>query len=164
MQRDLEIQEGKDDRDTRLTLALAWSFVLFNYVYADIGMFAKVIASESLLARFQELGSTFTDLFMLAAAAVMEIPIAMVLLSWVLAQRAARWANIASGIVMTLVILGTLFGAGKVPPINFYTFFQVIEIAATAGISLYAWRWRTPSKAASGRVPAAGSAAFGGAV
>jgi len=44
---------------------------------------------------------------------------------------------------MTAVILFTLFGAGKVPPPNFYTFFQLIEIAATAAIVRYAWKRRT---------------------
>jgi uncharacterized protein DUF6326 len=79
---------------------------------------------------------------MLAAAVLMEVPIAMVLLSWVLRPTANRRANVAAGMIMTLVILFTLLGAGKVPPLNFYTFFQLIEIAATAGIALHAWRWR----------------------
>jgi len=35
----------------------------------------------------------------------------------------------------------TLFGALRVPPLDFYTFFQLVEIAATAGITIYAWRW-----------------------
>jgi hypothetical protein len=135
----------------RATLALAWSFVLFNYIYADIGTFAVILMRADLLARFQ--GGAFgsvhlTKSFMLAAAVLMEIPIGMVLLSWILSYRANRIANILAGALMTLVILFTLFGAGTVPQINFYTLYEVIEIAATAAIVWYAWRWRDAKAAA----------------
>lgn len=143
------MQPGPGDR--KLTLSMMWIFVLFNYVYADFGTFATILMRPELFARFQagNFGSVhFSDWFMLAAAALMEIPIAMVLLSWLLAPKANRRANIAAGTLMTLVILFTLFGAGRVPPANFYTFFQVIEIAATSAIAWLAWRWREPAPAA----------------
>jgi hypothetical protein len=138
-------------RDRKLTLAMLWIFVLFNYVYADFGTFALILMRPDMLERFQsgQFGSVhFTGWFMLAAAALMEIPIAMVLLSWLLDDRNNRRANIAAGTLMTLVILFTLLGAGRVPPLDFYTFFQVIEIAATAAIVRLAWRWRGPAPAA----------------
>jgi hypothetical protein len=79
---------------------------------------------------------------------MMEIPVAMVLLSWVLAYKANRLANIVAGITMTAVIMVTLFGALKIPPLDFYTFFQTIEIAATAAITWYAWQWRSAEQQA----------------
>jgi hypothetical protein len=140
-------QDASTARDVKLTLSIAWSFVLFNYIYADFGTFATILMRPAILERFQSgnFGSVhFTDAFMLAAAFLMEIPIAMVLLSWTLGYKANRRANIVAGTLMTLVILFTLFGAGRVPPLNFYTLFQAIEIAATAAIVRYAWRWRGP--------------------
>lgn len=140
-----EAAARRDPRDVRLTLSIAWSFVLFNYIYADFGTFATILMRPELFAKFQsgQFGSVhFSQWFMLAAAVLMEIPIGMVLLSWLLRPRLNRWANVAAGTIMTLVILFTLLGAGKVPPLNFYTLYQLIEIAATATIVLYAWRWR----------------------
>jgi hypothetical protein len=42
-----------DQRDVRLTLSLAWAFVLFNYIYADIGFFAQIMISPALTEKFQ---------------------------------------------------------------------------------------------------------------
>jgi hypothetical protein len=141
---------GANGRHVETTLALAWSFVLFNYVYADIGTFAVILMHPEILAKFQTgaFGSVhLTKWFMLGAAVLMEVPISMILFSRLLAYRANRRANLAAGALMTVVILFTLFGAGRVPPINFYTLYEAIEIAATAAITWYAWRWRDPESA-----------------
>ncbi|HYJ31546.1 MAG TPA: DUF6326 family protein [Allosphingosinicella sp.] len=138
-------------RETRLTLSIAWSFVLFNYIYADFGFFARIMMDPAMMGRFQALGQAhYSQWAMLALAAMMEIPIAMVLLSWLLRRKANRIANIAAGIAMTLVILFTLFGGGRVPPLDFYSFFQAIEIAATVAIVCHAWRWREPDRVGDG--------------
>jgi hypothetical protein len=145
------MDERAGTRDARLTFSILWIFVLFNYVYADFGTFATILMRPDMLARFQSgnFGSVhFSQWFMLAAAALMEIPILMVLLSWLLGHQANRRANIGAGTIMTLVILFTLFGARRVPPLNFYSFFQVIEIAATSALVWMAWRWRAPAQAA----------------
>lgn len=137
------------DKNAKLTLSIAWSFVLFNYIYADVGFFAKILMTPAHVERFQAVGALyFSDWLMLALAAMMEIPVAMVLLSWVLAYKANRLANIVAGITMTAVIMVTLFGALKIPPLDFYTFFQTIEIAATAAITWYAWQWRSAEQQA----------------
>jgi hypothetical protein len=139
--------DGASNSDVRTTFALAWAFILFNYIYADIGMFAAILMRPDLMAKFQTgaYGSVhLTKWFMLAAAVLMEVPISMVLFSRILSHRANRRANIAAGTLMTLVILFTLFGAGKVPPVNFYTLYETIEIVATATLTWYAWRWRAP--------------------
>jgi hypothetical protein len=145
------MDERAGTREARLTFSILWIFVLFNYVYADFGTFATILMRPDVLARFQagNFGSVhFSRWFMLAAAALMEIPIGMVLMSWLLGHKANRRANIAAGTLMTLVILFTLFGARRLPPLDFYTFFQAIEIAATAAIVALAWRWRAPEAAA----------------
>jgi len=64
-----------------------------------------------------------------------------VLLAAFLPPRASRWANIVAGSVMTRVQLGSLvMGSG---PTVYHAFFSAVEIASTAFIVSYAWRWRT---------------------
>jgi uncharacterized membrane protein len=62
----------------------------------------------------------------------------MVLMSRVLPYRANRWANLIGGGVMVVVQLASLFVA---VPAMYYVFFSVIEIATTALVVWFAWRW-----------------------
>jgi len=71
----------------------------------------------------------------------MEIPIAMVILSWILNYKANRLANIISGTIMTIVQISSLF-TGK--PTMYYAFFSTIEISCTLFIIWYAWSWPEP--------------------
>ena len=88
-------------------------------------------------------GVQFSQGFLLGAALLMEIPMAMVLLAAFLPPRGSRWANIVAGSVMTLVQLGSLLmGSG---PTVYYAFFSAVEVASTVFIVIYAWRWRTAS-------------------
>ena len=84
-------------------------------------------------------GIEITPGFLLAAGALVEIPIAMVLLSRVLQHRANRWANVAAGTTMMIVQLGSLFAR---TPALYYVFFRAIEIACTVLIVWFAWNWR----------------------
>ena len=79
-----------------------------------------------------------TQGFLLGASVLMEIPIAMVLLSRILKYRAGRLANIIAGTIMTAVQLVTLFVG---TPTMYYVFFSAVEIACTALIVWYAWKW-----------------------
>jgi threonine/homoserine/homoserine lactone efflux protein len=69
---------------------------------------------------------------------MMEIPIAMVILSRVLKYGLNRWFNIIAGIIMTLVQIMSLFVGA---PTSYYVFFSIIEISCTAFIVWYAWTW-----------------------
>jgi threonine/homoserine/homoserine lactone efflux protein len=79
--------------------------------------------------------------FLLGASILMEIPIAMVLLSRILKNRANRWANIIAGAIMTIVQFLALVAT---PPTPYGIFFSIIEIASTALIVWFAWNWRNP--------------------
>jgi len=79
----------------------------------------------------------------LGAAIVMEIPIAMILLSLVLKYKANRWTNIIAGSIETVVMIYVLVGSA--PPL-YYIFFGAIEIVCTAFIVWYAWTWTNPEK------------------
>jgi hypothetical protein len=135
---------GTADRGARLSLL--WVFATLNYLYCDVlGLMDPVSVKQ--FANGEINGLEVSQGFLLSAAVLMEIPIAMVLLSSVLPARGSRWANIVAGTIMTLVQIGTLFMAGLTA---FYAFFSVFEIAATAFIVWYAWRWHIPRSQAQG--------------
>lgn len=127
-------------RNTRAArLSLLWVFAVLNYLYCDI---LGLMDPDSLKGYLEGNvgGLQITQGFLLSAGILMEIPIAMVLLSVVLPYAASRWANITAGTIMTIVQVGSLFvGSG---PTAFYLFFSIIEIACTAFIVWYAWTWR----------------------
>jgi len=126
--------------DRRARLSMLWVFAILNYLYCDV----LALMDPDLLKQYltgNVGGLQITQGFLFSAALLMEIPIAMVLLSRVLPHRASRWANIIAGTVMTLVQVGSLFmGSG---PAAYYAFFSTVEIACTAFIVWYAWRWHT---------------------
>ena len=130
---------GTVDRGARLSLV--WVFAILNYLYCDVLGLMDADSLRGYLAGDVN-GIAVTQGFLLGAGVLMEIPIAMVLLSSVLPARASRWGNIAAGTIMTVVQVATLFMAGLTV---FYAFFSVIEIAATAFIVWYAWTWHTPA-------------------
>ena len=121
--------------DIKLRLSTLWVFMLLNYLYCDVvGLYDP---------RF------ITDLSqdaLLAASFLMEIPIAMVLLSRVLNQRPNRGANVIAGLFMAVVQLGSWFVG--TPPTIYYSFFSVIEIACLMFIVWTAYRWAEPAPAA----------------
>ena len=116
--------------DIKTKLSTLWIFAALNYIYCDVlgGLDPDLVIPLEV-----------TPGFLLGAGILLEIPIAMVLLSRVLPTRANRWANIIAGIVMTTVQLASLF-LGK--NTLYYIFFSVIEISTTVFIVWSAWNWR----------------------
>lgn len=130
---------AKDERKAKLSTL--WIFVLFNYLYCDV----VSLMDPALLKQYMAGnvgGLPINTDFLLGAAILMEIPIAMVLLSRVLNYRANRWANIIAATIMTVVQFATLF-FGSAPAL-YYVFFSILEIACTAFIVWYAWKWQRP--------------------
>ena len=128
-------QEITQMKDRKVILSTLWIFVMFNYVYADI------IVMISNPAAYQNAAAKMTEGLVLGFAVLMEIAIAMVLLSRVLKYRANRWANIIAGIESTAFVSATLFGQ---KPSLAYAFFAAIEIVCTLFIVWYAWTWHNP--------------------
>ena len=119
-------------KDTKERLSLLWIFYMFNAAYIDITtLYYSVFINHKPAVHY-------TQVFLLGAGVLIEISIAMVLLSRILKYRANRWSNIIAGILLTVVQIVTLF-VGK--PTLAYAFFSIIMIAATAVIVWYAWRW-----------------------
>jgi hypothetical protein len=113
--------------DIKVRLSALWVFVLFNYLWCDVlGLFALAtpdrLSAEGLLA----------------ASVLMEIPVAMALVSRLWRHPASRWLNVAAALFMTLVQVSTLFVGTATTS---YVLFSAIEIA---GLLLVAWtalRW-----------------------
>jgi hypothetical protein len=125
-------------KDIKAILSTLWIFATLNYLYCDVLGFFDPATLQALITG--NAGNIqITSEFLLGAAILMEIPIAMVLLSRVLKYGANRWANIIAGAIMTIVQISSLFFG--MAPTNFYIFFSVIEVACTAFIIWYAWTW-----------------------
>jgi hypothetical protein len=133
-------QETIETKGRRVMLSTLWLFATLNYIYCDV----VAVMDPVKRAPFQ-----LTPEFLLGASILVEIPIAMVLLSQVLKYRANRWANIIAGTIMTAVQVLSLFVA---IPAMYYVFFSVIEIACTAFIVWYAWTWSHPQAGVLSRV------------
>jgi hypothetical protein len=124
--------------DMKAILSTLWIFAMFNYLYCDV----MSLMDPEFLKQYMTGnvgGVHVTQGFLLGAAVLMEIPTAMVLLSRVLGYKANRWANIIAGLIMTVVQFSTLFFGSS--PTIYYIFFSIIEIACTALIVWFAWKW-----------------------
>jgi len=109
--------------DVKLKIILLWVVVSINMIFADIFSFM-------FLTEFP-----VTQEMMLVMAIIIEIPIAMIILSWVLKDKANRLTNIiASAIYVTFVIFG------RVEYLHYY-FFATIEMGCMALIVWHAWKW-----------------------
>lgn len=127
--------------DIKTRLQTLWIFLLFNYFYCDVLSNMESVVLKGYLEG--QVGNIqVTQQFLLNAAFLMEIPIAMILLSRVLNYRANRWTNIIAGSIMTVVQLGSFFFG--TPPTLHYIFYSIIEITGAAFIVWFAWRWSNP--------------------
>jgi hypothetical protein len=109
--------------NTKMKIILLWIVVSVNMIFADIFSFM-------FLTEFP-----VTQEMMLVMAIILEIPIAMIFLSWVLKDRANRLANIiASAITIPFII------AGYSEYLHYY-FFAAVEIVCMTLIIWYAGKW-----------------------
>jgi len=132
------INKTYEMKDKKVILSTLWIFVTLNYIYCDVFTLTN---PEDLKQIISGTGGSIsmTQGFLLGAAILMEIPIAMIILSRVLKFKANRLANIIAGSIMTLVQIMSLFiGTG---PTLHYVFFSIIEISCTSFIVWYTWTW-----------------------
>ena len=127
-----------DSLDTKVLLSTIWIFATLNYLYCDV---LGLMDTDSLRQYISGTinGIDITQNFLLGAAILVEIPMAMVLLSRILKPRLNRLVNILAGLIMTVVQIATLFVGDAA---GYYIFSSVLEIAATASIVWIAWNWQ----------------------
>jgi len=117
---------------------MLWIFYVLNIAYGDIGtLYYSVFINPTPLVHY-------TQVFLLGAAVLVEIPMVMILLSRMLNYRPNRFANIVVGVVLTGVELASLFVG---TPTLAYAFIGVISVATSAYIVFYAWKWHPVSPA-----------------
>ena len=122
-------------------LSTLWIFATLNYLYCDvISLMDHDLLKQYLAGRVG--GLDVSQGFLFGAAVLVEIPMAMVLLTQLLNPRPNRWANIGAGVFMTVVQAATLLVRVPAP---YYAFCSGIEIAATAAVVWLAWRWPSPA-------------------
>lgn len=118
-------------------LSTLWIFIMFNMVFADIlsfmypGFLSEVMAGHAG-------GVQITPSFLLIAAILAEVPIAMIVLSRMLKHRANRRANIVASVI-TIAYVG---GGSATSPHGL--FFSIVEIGCALVIIWSAWMWRSP--------------------
>lgn len=113
----------------REKLSTFWIFVVSNMVFADIVGFLNPGTLEEMMAMKPNQG------LLLVFSILLEIPIAMIVLSRVLSYRANRFANILAGVITILWVIG-----GGNTSLS-YAFFATIEVACMAYIVWCAWKW-----------------------
>jgi hypothetical protein len=136
-----ETTKTTEVKDMRGLLTTLWIFYMFSTAYIDITtLYYSVFINHTPVVHY-------TQLFLLGAAVLVEIAMAMILLSRVLKHGANRWTNIIVGIFLTVVQIGTLFVG---TPTLSYLFLSIILIATSAFIVWYAWTWSNPKMAVRG--------------
>ncbi len=128
----------------KVKLSVLWIFVMFNYTYADIVTLMDASVLKEILSGVLGGGIEVTQGFLLLGSVLMEIPIAMIILSLVLKYKVNRWANIFAGAIKTIAVFATMFVG---TPALYYLFFGIIEIACTIYIVYIAWKWKNPESA-----------------
>jgi hypothetical protein len=130
-------------------LSLLWVFILFNMVFADILSFMYPGFLKEVLTGYVG-GVHVTAGFLVAAAVLTEIPIAMIVLSRVLKPKANRRANIVAAVITIAYVIG---GSTRSPH---GIFFSAAQVACALLIVWSAWTWRSPatSTVAAARVDA----------
>ena len=122
--------------DVKVRLSTLWIFVMFNMVFADIVGFMNPGALEDIMTG--NVGIEITQELLWVFSILLEIPIAMIILSRVLPYRINRWANIIAAVITILFIIG----GGSVA--LSYIFFATMEVIGMSLIIWYAWTWPNP--------------------
>jgi hypothetical protein len=121
-------------KDRRVILSTLWIFVTLNYLYCDVlGFMDSEILKQFLTGTVE--GLVIDKNFLFGGAILMEIPIAMVLLSRILKFKINKWVNVNAALIKTAAMISSLFVGS---PAGYYLFFAVIEISTTTFIIWYA--------------------------
>ena len=115
-------------------ISILWIVVVMNMIFADICSFMIPGSLSDIMN-----GNTpfeITQGLMLVFAIMLEIPIAMILLSRFLKLKANRWTNIIASVVTILYVIG-----GGSAYLHYY-FFAAIEITCMLTIIWTSWKWK----------------------
>jgi len=114
-------------------LSTLWIFVVCNIIIADIVGFLNPGALETIMTG--STGFEVTQELILVFSVLLQVPIAMILLSRVLPRGVNRWASIVASVITILFVIG-----GGNTSLS-YIFFATVETLAMLFIIWYAWTW-----------------------
>lgn len=134
----MKIQKQMLTMAMKAKLSTLWIFFLFNLIFRDIHEFVEPGFIEEIMTGTSN-GNPITEQMLLLGGVMIEVPIAMVLLSRLLPYGANRWANIIVAVLYGALII--FFGTTDLDD----TFHLIMEIAALSFVIWSAWRWRNPS-------------------
>ncbi|MEO1352310.1 MAG: DUF6326 family protein [Cyanobacteria bacterium J06635_15] len=124
--------------ETKAKLSALWMVFLFNLIFRDIHEFVEPGFVEEVMTGSLN-GNPITEHMLLLGGVMIEVPIAMVLLSRLLPYSANRWVNIIAA-ALYIPLIG-FYGATDLDD----AFHLIVEIAALSFVVWSAWRWRNPS-------------------
>ena len=107
------------------------------YAYADLLGFYDRRLIESILEGNMPVFGPITPGLRLGIAVLMSIPSLMVFVSIVAPKSVARWANVAAGVLFTLIIVSTLIMESPL----YYKYFGLLEVALTIYVVRAAFKW-----------------------
>ena len=123
--------------DTKVLISTLWIVVMINMLKADLLSLFIPGSTEELVKTSASSGTPIPQL-MLGGAMMMEISIAMILLSRVLKYGLNRWANIIVSLITIAFVVG---GEVSYPH---YIFVATIEVICLLLVLWFAWKWRMP--------------------
>lgn len=128
---------------TQNLLSKLWTFLMVNYLFCDVfSLYHSKFLNELLMGKLD--GIEFTESFLLSFSMIMEIPMLMILVSYVTKPRINRVITISSAIFMLTVQIGSLTtGSNSLH----YIFFSIVEMATLLLIIFTAWKWSERSMA-----------------
>ena len=118
--------------DPKALLSTLWIVVMINMLAADI---LSLYIPGALDELAKTAGNTPIAQLMLGGAIMMELAIAMIIMSRVLNRRVNRWLNIIVG----LITIGFVVGPGATYP--HYVFIAAVEVVCLLLIIWNAWKW-----------------------
>ena len=137
----MDIQQKLRTMKMTANLSTLWIFVFLNVIFRDIHEFFRPGFLEEIMTGTVN-GAQMTEGMLLVAGILLEIPIAMVILSRVLDYRLNRWANV----IVPALTVGFIFSNGVTDLDDI--FFTTVEAATLALIAWTAWRWPNPAQEA----------------
>jgi Family of unknown function (DUF6326) len=110
----------------RSRLSALWVFVLINMLLQDVHELFRAGQLEEMISGVVN-GTRVTEEFLLVAGIVLEVPIAMVVLSLVLTRRVARWVHTVASVLLVGAII-----SGGVRDLDdyFFTAMKIIGLVA----------------------------------
>jgi hypothetical protein len=122
---------------TKALLSTLWIVVMINMLKADILSLYIPGSAEEMANTAASIGASIPQM-MLGGAIMMEISIAMIILSRILKYGLNRWVNIIVGIITIAFVVG---GGASYPH---YIFIATVEVICLLLIIWFSWMWRNP--------------------